>query len=144
MIRAFVDASVLYSAIISPAGGARELLKRHVRSEIELVVSHYVLEESHFNLTAKNPDLAGAVKLLLDVLALEIAETDTTGVKAAAQYTVLKDAPVVAAAIAGDCQYLLTFDRKHLLDQPDVAAKSGLTIITPGDLLGILRDNLPG
>jgi len=57
----------------------------------------------------------------------------------AASYTELKDAPIVAAARKAHVDYLLTFDRKHLLNPPEVAAQSGLTIVLPEELLKILR-----
>ena len=40
---------------------------------------------------------------------------------------------------SGKCEYLLTFDRKHLINPPEVSEMSGLKILTPGDLLQILR-----
>lgn len=140
MIRAFIDASVIYASIISPTGAARELLRRHTTGEVQLVVSDYVLEEVERNLKAKNPDNAGSVKFLLGILALEIVEVDVTEIKAAAEYTEPKDAPVVAAAQKGNCEYLLTFDKKHLLGKELLVQRSGVKIITPGDLMQILRE----
>jgi putative PIN family toxin of toxin-antitoxin system len=141
MIRAFIDASVIYAAIISATGGARELLKRHIAEEVQLVVSSYVLTETINNLESKSPDKAGAVQLLVDLLALEIVEIDIAIVKQVATYTEVKDAPVVAAAIVGQCDYLLTFDRKHLLGKPQIEQISGIKIMTPGDLLQLLQND---
>lgn len=139
MNRAFVDASVLYSAIVSASGGSREILKRHLKREIQMLVSEYVLDEVSNNLKSKSPEMAGTVSVLVDLLAFQIVQIDANAIRAAADYTELKDAPVVAAARSGQCDYLLTFDRKHLLNQPEIAKQSGLKIITPGDLLQILR-----
>jgi predicted nucleic acid-binding protein len=139
MIRAFVDSSVLFAAIHSATGGARELLKRHTRGELQLVVSEYVLDETHNNLRRKSPENVGVVAMLVDLLALDIVEVDAASVKAAAAYTELKDAPVVAAALAGGCQYVLTHDQKHLLKNPEVPQRTGLIVVTPGDLLQKLR-----
>ena len=139
MIRAFVDASVLYAALVSTSGASRELLRRHVSGQIELVVSPYVLEETRRNLAAKQPDKTGVIDLLLDVIDLKLVDATAEAIKDAAQYTTLKDAPVVAAARAGGCDYLLTFDKKHLLGNALVATQSGSRIITPGDLIQHLR-----
>ncbi|MBP8973655.1 MAG: hypothetical protein KBH93_07240 [Anaerolineae bacterium] len=68
---------------------------------------------------------------MVALLGFTLAEPTIAQVRAAAEYTVLKDAPVVAAAIAGRCRYLVTFDRRHLIDPPAVAARSGLLIVTP-------------
>jgi hypothetical protein len=38
--------------------------------------------------------------------------------------------------------YLVTHNRKHFLNDPTVAEKSGLRIGTPGDVLAWLRENL--
>lgn len=139
MTRAFADASVLYSAVLSSTGASRELLRRHTRGDIQLVVSNYVLTETKRNLAKDVPTLSGSIDLLMDVLVFDIVEADDTAVKEAATYTEIKDAPVVAAARAGNCEYLLTFDRKHLIDRSEVAEKSGLKIVTSGDLLQLLK-----
>jgi hypothetical protein len=55
------------------------------------------------------------------------------------EYVEPKDAAIIAAAIKAHPDYLATLDRKHLLDPPEVAARSGLTILTPGDVLARIR-----
>ena len=57
----------------------------------------------------------------------------------AARYTELKDAPIVAAARRTHVDYLVSLDRRHLVDVPEVALRSGLKIILPGALLAHLR-----
>ena len=59
-------------------------------------------------------------------------------VQQAAEYTALKDAPVVAAALAAQADYLTTWDRKHLIEEPLVALRSGLEIVTPDKLVELL------
>lgn len=140
MFRVFVDASVLYSAITSATGASRELLRRHLSQEVVIVVSAYVTEEVRRNLAKKAPTQSGAVDLLLDLLAMQSVEPSIEQIQQAATYTELKDAPVVAAAIAGVCEYLLTFDRKHLIDPPQVAVQSKLIITTPDQVIKRLRD----
>jgi predicted nucleic acid-binding protein len=93
-----------------------------------------------YNLRAKNPESVTAVNLLVDILAFEVVEVDADAIRLAAEYTELKDAPVVAAARASNSHYLLTFDKKHLLGQIQIMERSGGRIITPGDLLQLLRD----
>ena len=131
MNRAFVDASVLFSAIQSSTGYARDLLRLSLSQAVTLVVSSYVLDEVRVNLARKAPLKSEAFEAVVALVGFVLAEPTTAQVQAAAEYTVLKDAPVVAAAIAGRCRYLVTFDRKHLLDPPAVSARSGLLIVTP-------------
>jgi predicted nucleic acid-binding protein len=47
---------------------------------------------------------------------------------------------IVAAAIKAKVDYLVTWDRKHFIDDPKVAEKSGLTIITPDELMAIVKE----
>ncbi len=58
---------------------------------------------------------------------------------AAATYTFLKDAPIVAAAKKATVDYLVSLDRKHLVGVQEVAQGSGLTIVLPEALLDAIR-----
>lgn len=139
MIRAFLDASVIFSGVHSPTGAARELFKWHIRHQVTLVMSDYVIQECLKNLAESYPHRVGAVELLLDFLQAEIVNPSPDDVRQAATFTIAKDAPVVAAAVLANCSHLLTFDRKDLIEPPEVARKSGLMIVTPGTLLQYLR-----
>lgn len=46
------------------------------------------------------------------------------------------------AAMHARVDFLATLNRKHFLDDPQVAARSGLRIGTPGDALAYIRDRL--
>jgi hypothetical protein len=46
----------------------------------------------------------------------------------------------VAAAKAANVNFLATYDRRHLVDPPQVAEKSGLTIVTPDVVLMAIRE----
>jgi hypothetical protein len=81
------------------------------------------------------------IEIVLDFMQPEEINPTPDEVLQAARYTVAKDAPIVAAAIKGQCSHLLTFDRKDLINPPAVAQQSGLIILTPGDLLQQLRFN---
>lgn len=141
MLRAFLDASALFSGIRSAAGAARELFKWHLRGELQLVVSAYVIDECIANLAEDFPERVGAVEIVLDFMQPEEVNPTPEEVRYAARYTAAKDAPIVAAAIKSGCSHLLTFDRKDLIDPPEVAKQYGLIILTPGDLLRQLRSN---
>jgi len=51
-----------------------------------------------------------------------------------AYVTDLKDVPIVAGAIKARVDYLVTFDRKHILKK-EVIAKSGLQIVVPKTII---------
>ena len=52
------------------------------------------------------------------------------------------DVSIVVAAMKAQVDYLVTFNRRHFIDDPGVAARSGLPIGTPGDGLAWVREQL--
>jgi hypothetical protein len=50
--------------------------------------------------------------------------------------------PTLLAAMKANVDYLATHNRKHFLDDPKVAERSGIKIGTPGDVLAWIRENL--
>jgi predicted nucleic acid-binding protein len=52
-------------------------------------------------------------------------------------YIALKDVHVVAAAVEGQAEFLLTLDRRHILAAADAIARAGLRIVVlrPGDFI---------
>jgi putative PIN family toxin of toxin-antitoxin system len=139
--RVFLDASVLFSAAYSAKGASREILRRAFRHEIAIVVSRHVLQEAQRNLESKAPQALGAFEELMSLLSAEIeADPSLSELQAAASYINLKDAPIIAAAVHAKVDYLVTLDRKHFISNPAVQQRSGLSIVTPDQLLAILRD----
>lgn len=146
MIRLFLDASVLFAAAYSSTGASRELMRLALRGDVILSASRFVLEETVRNLSAKAlPEISATFQQLIATLDLEvIPDPAKEDVLAAAAYTALKDAPVVAAAINAQADYLVTLDRKHLIEPVEVAAGSGLSIVLPADALAAVREELGG
>ncbi len=144
MIRVFLNASVLFSASYSKTGSSRDLLREAIRGNLKIVVSQHVLEEAERNLAQKAPEALPAFRELLTLVATEIAEKPTLEeLKRAATYIDLKDAPILAAAVKAKVDYLVTWDRKHFIDDPKVAEKSGLMVLTPDKLMAILKRRVP-
>ncbi len=141
MIRVFLNASVLFSASYSETGSSRDLLREAIRGNLKIVVSQHVLEEAERSLAEKAPAALPAFHELLTLVAGEVAENPTLKeLKQAATYINLRDAPIVAAAVKAQVDYLVTWDRKHFIHDPRVGEKSGLTIITPDELMAILKE----
>lgn len=59
--------------------------------------------------------------------------------RAVLKFVVEKDAIVVAGAMAGKVDYLVTFDRKHLIDLPEISERSRLPIVLPEGALRAVR-----
>jgi hypothetical protein len=49
------------------------------------------------------------------------------------------DMPILLAAMKANVDYLVTHNRVHFMDDPDVAVKANLRIGTPGDALNWVR-----
>jgi predicted nucleic acid-binding protein len=142
MMRVFIDSSVLIAASYSSTGASREIIRQGIRGKIELVISNLVLEETRANLSIKAPEALPAYQQFLDVIPFETTIPTKRQVLEAAEYTDLKDAPIVAAAKGAQVDYLVSLDRRHLVGVPEVARRSGLKIVLPAELLEKLRGQL--
>ena len=113
-----------------------------LHGQVALVISDIVLLETERNLAALPKGAVEALAIfrqLTAALDVEVVAADEAAVCDAATYTHPKDAPIVAAARVAAVDYLVSLDRRHLVDVLAVAARSGLTILLPGDLLQRLR-----
>ena len=136
MIRAFVDASVLVAAVLSPTGGASAHLEMAIRGRVDLLISDDIVEEVKRNV----PKLADKFGALLELVPFSYVSVTPEDVSAALSYTVAKDAHVVAAAKKAAVDYLVTFDEKHLLRNEELRQSVAFDMLKPGDLLLVLRD----
>ena len=144
MIRVFLDASVLFAAAYSATGASREIIRRAIRGELRLVASELVLEEARRNLGAKAPKALPPFETLLALVPFEIVRPTGAEVLSAMEYVAAKDAPIVAAAKKAQVDYLLSLDRRHLVEVEEVARGSGLRILLPSSCLAELRDRPAG
>jgi predicted nucleic acid-binding protein len=135
--RLFLDASVWIAAAGSPTGGSALVLAWCRQGHAKPVGSRRVLLEAERNIR----DKLGEEVLLrfyreLAALDLELVEPPTPQ-EIAAQSQILspKDAHVLAAALKGRTDILLTLDRKHLLTPSVLKADLPFQIMTPGDFL---------
>ena len=140
----FLDTSVLFAAVLSATGGARQLFKLGEASVITLWVGPTVLAEMDAVLTRKSPGSKGALALLLDRAKVQIGPAPAPAMQAQAQAVVTypPDADVVAEALAAQTDYLVSLDRQHLVGNPHNTALP-FPIGTPGDCLAWLRARWP-
>jgi putative PIN family toxin of toxin-antitoxin system len=139
-IRVFLDASVLFAAAYSDHGSARDLLRLAIAGRVEAIVSQDVLDEVERNLGRKAPAVAEQYRRLIAIVGVTvIADPTREEVRAAEAYVAQKDAMIVAAAIQAAPDYLVTYDRRHLLEPAEVAEKSGLRIVTPDVVVGAIE-----
>jgi putative PIN family toxin of toxin-antitoxin system len=132
MTRAVFDSSVLVSAFLKPGSLPATLLARAREGAFSLVLSSYVVQETAAVLArpkvragrAYTPEeVARYCRDLLAVAELvgELPEIDAVPNDPA-------DNPIVATAIAGKADYLVTGDRAHLLP---LGEYQGVRMVSP-------------
>ena len=128
-MRVFLDANVLFSASNQPSNLPRlvELLAR----ECELVTCDLALEEVRRNIMTKRPAWEGGLQILQKKLRVISTQIRKLPVELAE-----KDVAILSSAIAADCQFLVTGDKRdfgHLfgktIDGVRVESVAGITKI---------------
>ena len=133
MLRVFIDSSVMFSAAYSSKGHARDLIRMAARDEIRLVISSLVMEETRRNLAEFAPEALLALEQILDSIDFEIINPTKDNVVEASRLVALKDAPILAAVKTAQVDMLVTLDKKHLLDRPDLETFANSPICRPVD-----------
>lgn len=132
MVRAFLDANVLFSAAYRPDAGLRKLWTLR---KVDLVTSRYAAEEAIRNLD----DQEQVQRLDALLRTVEIADT-TPAERPLAESLKLadKDRPILLAAIESRSTHLLTGDFKHFGPYYGRTIK-GVLILPPSDFLRRLK-----
>jgi predicted nucleic acid-binding protein len=140
----FLDSSALIAGAISESGAAHVLLNVGESKDIVLTISELVLLESERSMAKKSPSNLNDLRRLIKASNTRIVENPSKKEVEANLYLISdpNDVPILLAAIKAKVDYLATHNRKHFLDDPKVAERSGLRIGTPGDVLTWLRENL--
>ena len=130
MVRAFLDANVLFSAAYRPDAGIRRLWRI---AGVRLLTSAYAAEEARRNLdTAKQrEDLEGLLA------SLEIVGTPEDRRIPAARKLPDKDRPILLAAIEGGATHLLSGDVEHFGAYYGRTVE-GVRVLPPPDFLRII------
>ncbi|MFH1085017.1 MAG: PIN domain-containing protein [Chloroflexota bacterium] len=141
--KVFLDTSALFAAVHSEIGGARLILKLGEAGAIALWVGPTVLKEAEAVLDRKSPRSKPLLALLLDRCGLVVGGTpdDVTLRQAITVVGYAPDAQIVAEALALGADYLVSFDRQHLVGNPH-ASELAFLIGTAGDLLAWYRQRL--
>jgi predicted nucleic acid-binding protein len=143
-IKLFLDSSALFAGIASPSGAARVLLLLGETGQVVLIVSEQVIVETERAVARKIvralPDVRQAIlKSGLSIL----PDPPIAAVRQRLDWmSHAADVPILVAAMQSRADYLVTLNRKHFMDDPQVAARSGLRIGTPGDALSWVRARL--
>jgi len=140
----FLDSSALVAGVLSEAGAAHVLLMLGESKDIVLTVSEMVVIESERAIRTKSPRNITIFRESIVAANLSIIRDPSRKEVLSNLYLIHdpSDVPILLAAMKAKVDYLATHNRKHFLEDPKVAERSGLRIGTPGDALAWLRENL--
>ena len=112
--------------------------------EIQLLISEYVIVETERALARKAPLALPYFRQALKDANIKIVDDPPEKDVQDNLYlmTDAEDIPILLAAMQARVDYLVSHNRKHFLDDPNVAEKSGLRIGAPGDALAWVRQQM--
>lgn len=143
-INLFLDSSALIAGIVSAKGASRVLLLLAESGHITVTISEQVLTESERAIARKVPralpDLRQAILTSQARIVRDPSPEDVSAHPNLVSHPA--DIPIVLAAMQAKVDYLVTLNRKHFIDDPDVTAQAGLRIGTPGDALNWVREQM--
>ena len=133
MKKAFLDSSVLFTAVNSPTGGSAKLF---TLQKILLTTSPYVLTEVERNIR-KKLFKHHLERFFMLVAKLEIIEQkpDLKLIEKAKKAIVEKDAVILAEAKQAKADFLVTLDRNHFLTEKAKNFIKPVKIVTPKMLI---------
>lgn len=140
----FFDSSALVAGIISAQGAARALLLLAEARLLTITVSTQVIVESERAIARKAPGVLVAFREAVRSTGLRIVR-DPSPEQVQAHHDVIAhpaDVPIVVAAMQAGTDYLVTLNRRHFVDDPAVATRSGLRIGAPGDALAWVQERI--
>jgi len=140
IFRVFLDANVLFSAVLSSEGRSREIVRLLTEGTITALISEQVMVEVKRTLLKKYPELFDRFIFLLERSRIQIvADPDNEAVETLLMCLPYPpDAAVLAAAQSVGADYLVTGDKAHFLSRPDLGECVGFPIVSPRQFLEIL------
>ncbi|MDD3654371.1 MAG: PIN domain-containing protein [Desulfotomaculaceae bacterium] len=129
----FLDSSVIIAGLASPTGGSHEIL---ALSELKLItpcISEDVVREVIRNIKKKLPSSLPHFYTLFKTLPFKILDAAEPDIKCAKTLINEKYALILASAITGKVDWLLSLD-KHFLTDP-LKEKVNFSIGSPKDFL---------
>jgi hypothetical protein len=130
--------------VVSGQGAARALLQLGEARLVVPVITAQVVVETERALARKAARALPFYREVVRTAGLRIVP-DPSADEVAAHAGIIAhppDVPIVVAAMRERVEYLVTLNRRHFLDDPEVARRSGLRIGTPGDALAWVRQHL--
>lgn len=140
--KVFLDTSALIAGILSPTGAAHEVLRSAEAGVIQATVSRQVLVEADRNLSVKVPVLLPDYRMFLKQLApLIVEDPSVDAVEEALAVIHHKDAPILAAAMEAQVDFLVTWNTRHF-HKKAVQIYANFPLLTPGEFLEAFRRSI--
>jgi putative PIN family toxin of toxin-antitoxin system len=140
--KVFLDTSVLIAGIASSRGAARAILQLAEIGLIEVFVSKQVIVEADRNIEDKLPEMLSEYRKFVKFLApVLIDDPHQKDIKKYLTVINPDDAPILAAAVKANVDFLITWDRKHFTSKK-IHIHSNIKIVTPGEFLKYFRECL--
>lgn len=135
--RVFFDTSAVIAGAFSSTGASYILLQLAGLTLLEGRISADVRAEALRNVAAKLPAALPHLGVLLNSVLVEGAVGTDEQIQAVAAYAAAEDAPILAAAVAQQCRYLVTLNEQDFW--PPTAL---IEVVRPGALLQRRRGQL--
>lgn len=136
MKTAFLDSSVLFTAVNSPTGGSARLF---TLKKIKLVTSKLVLTEVERNVRQKLQNYhLGRFFLLVQKIEILDEKPNLGLIRKAEKAIVKKDAVILAEAKTAKGEFLITLDKKHFFTRQAVSFAKPKKVLTLKMLLEFL------
>ena len=138
MIKVFFDASVIFSALHSSEGASFILAKLVKKGIITGIITETIIEEVCRNAEKLNKVTLSNIYQFIadyDFIVFQALTTQTNPLTRTIQE---KDQHVISGAIITHCDYLVTFDRKHLNNPATKKLFLEVKILSPQEMLKII------
>jgi putative PIN family toxin of toxin-antitoxin system len=143
MIRAVVDTDALISGLISPLGAPARIIRHWQQGDFLLLTSPALLDE--LRRVLEYPRIADRLAWSPAEQEQFLAHFTTLALFTPGTLSLLgvtrdpKDDPVVACAVEGEADYIVSGDRDLLV----LGVYEGVRIVTPREFLGLLEESHP-
>lgn len=132
-IKAFLDSSVIIAGLASKKGGSYEVLALAELKVLIPFICEDVVSEVLRNVQKKLPGSVAYVYTLFKQLPFKMIDPSEEDISLAKKMINEKDALILAAAIAGDVDWLISLD-KHFI-KAGLEGKVNFRICSPGEFL---------
>ena len=138
-INIFLDSSVMLAGLASTTGASAEILRLAEILVVKITICNLVFEEVERNIKNKLPSLLPLFYTAIDVLNPKTMQDE---IKLNKKFVHLfpkeSDQIIIQTALKSKSDYVITLDKKHLL-QPEVIKEFSMSIVSPSDFLKKFR-----